>query len=109
METIRPFRIEVPSSEVEYLKQRLRSSRIPHLFDAGWEYGPPVEDIKRISKYWAEEFSWQSFEERLNELPNYEAAIAVDGFDPCQVHFIHQRSDSPDAIPLLFVHGCACA
>ncbi|KAJ3565238.1 hypothetical protein NPX13_g7578 [Xylaria arbuscula] len=105
MANIRPFRIEVPSSEVEGLKQRLLTSRIPELFEAGWEYGPPVEDIKRIAKYWAEEFSWPSFEKRLNDLPHYEATIAVSGFDPCQVHFIHQRSESPDAIPLLFVHG----
>ena len=46
-------------------------------------------------------------EAKLNELPNFEATVAVDGFEPFQLHFVHQKSPAPDAIPLLFVHGCA--
>lgn len=29
----------------------------------------------------------------------------MDGFEPVNVHFLHQKSDVPGAIPLLFVHG----
>jgi pimeloyl-ACP methyl ester carboxylesterase len=29
----------------------------------------------------------------------------VDGFGTYNVHFIHQRSDVPNAIPLIFLHG----
>ncbi|KAI0141734.1 alpha/beta-hydrolase [Xylariaceae sp. FL1272] len=105
MEAVRPFRIDVPSSEVEALNQKLKTSRIPDLFEANWERGPPSKDIQRISKYWLEEFSWRSFEKRLNQLPQYEATVTVDGFDPFPVHFIHQRSKTADAIPLLLVHG----
>ncbi|KAI0186722.1 Alpha/Beta hydrolase protein [Astrocystis sublimbata] len=91
MESVRPFQIDVPSSDVEGLQQRLRSSRIPELFETSWERGPPSDDIKRIAKYWADEFNWRAFEKRLNELPQYEATV--------------NRSKSADAIPLLFVHG----
>ncbi|KAI0805716.1 Alpha/Beta hydrolase protein [Xylaria sp. FL0064] len=104
MENIRPFQIDVPS-EIEGLNQRLRTSKIPELFEVDWEYGPPTNDIKRIAKYWVEEFSWRSFEKRLNKLPHYEATVTISNFEPFQVHFIHQRRESPDAIPLLFVHG----
>jgi pimeloyl-ACP methyl ester carboxylesterase len=31
--------------------------------------------------------------------------ISVDGFDPVDMHFLHQKSDISGAIPLLFVHG----
>ncbi len=33
--------------------------------------------------------------------------IAVDGFGELSVHYVHRRSAAKDAIPLLFVHGCA--
>ncbi|KAI0161744.1 Alpha/Beta hydrolase protein [Hypoxylon sp. FL1284] len=105
MGNVLPYRIDVPSSEIEWLNQRLLTSKVPDLFEADWERGPPTEDVKRISKYWREEFSWRSFEKRLNELPQYETTVTLGGFKPFQVHFIHQRSKSPDAIPLIFVHG----
>lgn len=107
MDNVRPFRINVPSTEVEWLNQKLLNSRIPQLFEDHGEYGPSTSEIRRISKYWREEFSWRSFEARLNELPQYEATITLDDFNPLQVHFVHQRSRSANAIPLLFIHGCA--
>ncbi|KAI1320902.1 Alpha/Beta hydrolase protein [Xylariaceae sp. FL0255] len=105
MANIRSFHIDIPSFEIEGLKSKLRTARIPELIGPDWEYGPPTEDVKRISKYWVDEFSWRSFERRLNQLPQYEATVAISGFDPIQVHFVHQRSESRDAIPLLFIHG----
>lgn len=107
MDSVRPYQIHVPTSEVEGLNQRLLNSRIPELFEQNWERGPPAEDIKRISEYWRDQFSWRAFEDRLNQLPQYETTITLSGFEPFQVHFIHQRSQSHDAIPLLFIHGCA--
>jgi pimeloyl-ACP methyl ester carboxylesterase len=41
----------------------------------------------------------------LNEFPQHIAKIKVVGFDTYDVHFIHQPSAVPNAIPLLFVHG----
>jgi hypothetical protein len=30
----------------------------------------------------------------------------VDGHGTLSIHYVHQRSSIPGAIPLLFVHGC---
>lgn len=107
MTDIRDYTVAVPPAALEELHQKLALSKFPGEIDGGgWERGAPVEDVKRIAKYWQEEFSWASFEERLNKLPHYEATISLEGFDPFQLHFIHQKSANPDAIPLLFVHGC---
>ena len=106
MTNIRPFKIDVPQSDIDELNTKLLGSRLPGVAEDSWERGTPIQDIKHISEHWRENFSWRSFEERLNRLPHYEATVAVDGFDPVQVHFIHQQSSAPDAIPLLFVHGC---
>ncbi|KAI4751079.1 alpha/beta-hydrolase, partial [Aureobasidium sp. EXF-8846] len=41
----------------------------------------------------------------LNELPNFKTNVNVDGFGDIELHFLHQQSPAPDAVPLLFVHG----
>ncbi|KAI1082402.1 epoxide hydrolase 1 [Whalleya microplaca] len=105
MSNIRPFKVVVPETDIQTLNQKLLESRLPDESADSWDRGTPLKDIRRISKYWLETFSWRSFEERLNQLPQFEATISVDGFDPLQVHFIHQRSSASDAIPLLFIHG----
>lgn len=109
MSNIQPYNISVPASEIDTLNQKLSLARFPESSDEDWERGTPAADLRRISQYWREEFSWKSYEDRLNQLPHYEATVSVDGFDPFRMHFIHQRSEAQDAIPLLFVHGCAYA
>jgi hypothetical protein len=44
-------------------------------------------------------------EAKLNELPNFKTNVTVDGFGDIDLHFLHQPSSTPDAVPLLFVHG----
>ncbi|OTB09273.1 hypothetical protein M426DRAFT_260586 [Hypoxylon sp. CI-4A] len=103
---IKPYEIKVSPSDVEDLNLRLLKARLPEDEpENDWERGPPIQDIRRIANYWHKSFSWARFEEKLNKLPNYEATISVDGFEPFQLHFLHQKSSSPDAIPLLFAHG----
>ncbi|OTA68819.1 alpha/beta-hydrolase [Hypoxylon sp. EC38] len=101
-----PYRISIPSSYVNELNQKLTNARFPDVADEGnWERGPPIANVRRIAKHWHQEFSWSRFEERLNKFPNYEATISVDGFEPFQLHFIHQKSTAPGAIPLIIFHG----
>lgn len=65
----------------------------------------PRSDIKRFVHHWRHKFDWRAQESKLNELPNYEVTVNVDGFGPIDMHFLHQKSDVKGAIPLLFVHG----
>ncbi|PNS19954.1 hypothetical protein CAC42_7921 [Sphaceloma murrayae] len=101
-----PYAISVPDSSLQDLKTRLSLARFPDELDgAGWDYGSPLADVKRLTAYWKDKFDWRKVEADLNKLPNYHTTITVPGFDPIDVHFLHQRSPSPDSIPLLFVHG----
>lgn len=106
MADIRDYEISIPSAAIEETRQKLALARFPD--DAGtddddWGRGVPVANLKQ---YWQDEFKWTEFEESLNQLPNFEATMTLDGFEPFGLHFIHQKSSNPDAIPLLFVHGC---
>ena len=78
---------------------------IDQLEGAGWDYGAPLDEIKRLAKYWETGFDWRAQEAKLNELPNFHRNIKPDGFLDLDIHYVHQKSSSSDAIPLLFIHG----
>ncbi|KEF54145.1 uncharacterized protein A1O9_09940 [Exophiala aquamarina CBS 119918] len=107
MADIQPFTISIPGKQLDDLKLRLSLARFPdELDEAGWEYGAPLADIKRITQYWKENYDWRAAEHRLNAtFLQFTTSITVEGFDPIKLHFIHQRSRIANAIPLLFVHG----
>ena len=66
---------------------------------------PTREEVKALTKYWIEEFDWRTVEKKLNAIPQFKTEIKVEGFDPIDIHFVHQKSDVKGAIPLLFLHG----
>lgn len=106
MADIKPYTISIPASRVDDLKQRLALARFPDELDgAGWDMGAPLEDVKRLTKYWTEKYDWRSAEQELNDLPHFITDIQCDGFESLAIHFIHQPSKVKNAIPLLFIHG----
>lgn len=107
MTSINPYTIAIPDNELEKLTQKLSTASFPdELDDAGWAYGAPLADIKRLTEYWKNGFDWRSEESKINSLPNFRTAIEIDGFGSLDIHFVHQKSNVEKAIPLLFSHGC---
>ena len=107
MASIKPYTLAVPDHRLQKLRTKLESAEFPDELDsAGWDYGAPLADVKRLIAYWREGFDWRKQEEEINKLPNFQTEISVDGFDPLNVHFVYQKSQTSTAIPLLFVHGC---
>lgn len=104
---LEPYKINVPDTALENLKQRLALTDLPdELDEAGWDLGSPLSDIRRLVSYWKNEFDWRKIESELNKLPHFRSSIQCAGFDPLEIHFVHQRSPISGAIPLLFCHGC---
>jgi len=99
--TIRPFTIAVPDSAIADLQQRLAATRFPdQIPGTGWDYGTDTAYLKELVEYWREDFDWRDQERALNAFDQF--VTTIDGVD---VHFIHQRSSHPDAMPLLLTHG----
>ncbi|WP_158841705.1 epoxide hydrolase family protein [Saccharothrix deserti] len=98
---IRPFRIDVPQSGLDDLDARLDAARWPDQpAGVGWSQGTPVPVVRELARYWRESFDWRAVERRINELPQFTTDI-----DGQTVHFLHIRSDAPDAFPVLLTHG----
>ncbi|KZT67062.1 alpha/beta-hydrolase [Daedalea quercina L-15889] len=104
--TEQPFRIAIPDSELDLLRKKLDLVRFPdELEGAGWDYGAPLADIKRLVARWKEGYDWRAAEASINEIPQFTRDIDVDGFGTLNIHYIHQTSTVKNAVPLLFIHG----
>ena len=98
---IRPFRIDVPQAELDDLADRLARVRwTDELPDAGWDYGVPLTEVRRLAEYWRDRYDWRAWEAKLNAYPQFTTEI-----DGQNVHFLHVRSPEPDAFPLILTHG----
>lgn len=103
-----PFDIAVPDSSISELKQKLSLTRWPsELDEAGWNYGSPLTDVKRLAKHWENSFDWRAQESKLNRLPQFKREVPVKGFEDIDMHYVYAPSKVDGAIPLLFVHGCS--
>lgn len=102
-----PYTISVPDEALDALRNKLAVATFPDELEAPdqWPYGAPLADVKRLAKYWQDGFDWRKAESRLNQLPNFRTQIEVKGFRPLDIHFVHRKSPSEKAIPLLFCHG----
>ena len=100
-ESIRPFRIAIPDSELEDLHQRLDRTRWPdELPRVGWDYGIPGDYLRELAHYWRHRYDWRAAEARLNQWPQF--MTTIDGAD---IHFAHIRSPESGATPLIITHG----
>jgi epoxide hydrolase len=96
-----PFAIHVPDDVLKDLKARLARTRFPDELDgASWDYGMNLGYLKGLVEYWRDRFDWRAQERRLNQFSQFKTRI--DGLD---IHFIHQRSKNPNALPLLLLNG----
>jgi len=106
MSDIKPYKISVPQEKLDRLQHKLALTDLPDEIDgSGWTHGSSLADIKRLVKYWQEEFDWRKAEAGLNKYPQFTTPIEVNDFGIYEVHFIHQESDTKNAIPLCFIHG----
>ncbi|MEV6099792.1 epoxide hydrolase family protein [Nocardia sp. NPDC051981] len=98
---IRPFTLDVPQSDLDYLHDRLDRARwAAQLPGTGWERGIPETALHELADYWRTEFDWRAQEAELNAFPQFTTEI-----DGQRIHFLHVRSERPDARPLLITHG----
>lgn len=97
----RPFTIDIPDTELDWVMDRVRAHR-PHdgPAEGGWGLGANADFMREFVAYWADGYDWRAAEAELNGFPQFVATI--DGLD---IHFIHVRSERADAQPILLSHG----
>ena len=98
---IRPFKIQIPEEALEDLRQRLSRTRWPdEILGSGWDYGSNLDYVKELVDYWRTQFNWRAQEKAMNEFAHFRADL-----DGLGVHFIHERGEGPDSLPIIITHG----
>lgn len=101
MKNVQPFKINVTEKVLEDLQTRLQNTRWIHpIENAGWDYGTNIDYLKQLVGYWQHKYNWRHQEKALNQFNHFKAEI-----DDYRLHFIHQRGNGPNAVPLLLLHG----
>lgn len=96
---VRPFTVSVPDTELADLRDRLSRTRFPRPSPTdNWDVGTPNSYLRETVVAWRE-FDWRAAEAGINAVPHFLTEIEGQ-----PIHFIHVRSASPDATPLLLAH-----
>ncbi|KAJ9641420.1 hypothetical protein H2199_005390 [Coniosporium tulheliwenetii] len=97
-----------------------------------WSQGAKVKEVQRLARFWQDEYDWKAQEvcmllslvfsdtvrqqsspltdlntqDRIQQMAeHFLVKLDVPGYGLLDLHFVHRRSTSPHAIPLLFRHG----
>ncbi|MCY4344741.1 MAG: epoxide hydrolase [Gammaproteobacteria bacterium] len=101
MTTIEPFAIDVPAADIDSLKSRLAATRWPEAETPDdWSQGVPLAYAQEFCSYWAERYDWSARQALMNRFAQFRTTV-----QDLKIHFIHHRSPSPEARPLLITHG----
>jgi len=105
---VQAFEAHTSDAELGDLRARLAAARLPEaetVYRAApdprrWDQGVPLADLIDVVNYWRTEYDWRAFEARLNKIGHFRTVI-----DGLGIHFLHSRSQRPDATPLILTHG----
>lgn len=107
--SIEPF--EIPSFTPEQLSDlhtRIEKTIFPQELTLseekiGWKYGTPNSAIKPLLEKWKNNYDWEKARSEMNQWHHYK--ITLDKYHSLKLHFIHEPSNDPNAIPILLLHG----
>jgi pimeloyl-ACP methyl ester carboxylesterase len=98
---VTPFQIEVDNAVLLDLRRRLEATRWPgEIPGSGWDYGTNLDYLKELTQYWHAEFDWRAQEQLINSFSHFKTTVDGQG-----IHFIHERGQGPNPIPLVITHG----
>ncbi|SEW45775.1 Pimeloyl-ACP methyl ester carboxylesterase [Chitinophaga sp. YR573] len=100
-ESIHPFKVHIPESELVDLKKRIKATRWTEKETVDdYSQGVKSKTVHELADYWLTNHDWRKAEARLNAYPQF--TTKIDGLD---IHFIHVRSKERNALPIILVHG----
>lgn len=56
--------------------------------------------LQEFVQHWLTSYDWRKWEARLNSFAQFTQPI-----QGIELHYVHERSAQPDAVPLLLLHG----
>ncbi len=101
MTAITPFTIAISDDRLADLDRRLGATLFPgDVPGAGWRAGPTTAFVRGMVERLRHGYDWRAAERAINAHPQFLTEI-----DGQTIHFLHVRSGTASATPLLLLHG----
>ncbi|KAK6212683.1 hypothetical protein LQW54_004950 [Pestalotiopsis sp. IQ-011] len=105
-----PFQVEIDRELLSVTKQKLALARYPEeqedFGEDDWSQGAKVKRVKELAEYWQTQYDWQKHQQYINDaFRHYLVKLEVPGYGELILHYTHNKSERPDAVPMLFSHG----
>ncbi|KAF7351957.1 Alpha/beta-hydrolase [Mycena venus] len=103
---VKPFKIDL-AGEIPHLKSLVNSTRLPATAlypNAGPSKGIDLETLRDLRTDWLTKYDWEAQQAELNQFSVVEFSLNVSDHW-ITVHFVHEKSAEPDAIPVILLHG----
>ncbi|KAJ6594447.1 Alpha/Beta hydrolase protein [Mycena capillaripes] len=100
---VKPFKIDL-TAKIPRLKSLVNNTHLPakalYPDDGSGEKGIELDVLRKLQTEWVTTFDWEAQQAELNQFKHFTAVIEKQ-----TVHFIHEKSTDPDAIPVILLHG----
>jgi microsomal epoxide hydrolase len=101
MNTVQPFKVNVPQNVLDDLQQRLARTRwTDEVKGSCWDYGTNLDYLKELVDYWQHQYDWRKHEAELNKYQQFRTEV-----DGVGIHFIRERGQGPNPTPIVLIHG----
>lgn len=98
---LEPFRIQVPDSDIEDLRDRLARTRWAEDFEnADWRYGMNGDYLHELVEYWLDGYDWRAQESVMNSFDHLRGEV-----DGTPIHVLVAEGRGKRRIPLILNHG----
>lgn len=99
---IKAFEILIPDEKIELLHRKIDLTRWPdEVNDERWTLGAKKSYLEGAVETWRNGFDWRKHEAKLNEAGSFKFKTESG----LELHYLHKKSGSKNAIPLLLTHG----
>ncbi|KAF7351959.1 Epoxide hydrolase domain protein [Mycena venus] len=99
---VKLFKIDL-AGEIPHLKSLVKNTRLPATAlypNAGPSKGIDLETLRNLRTDWLTKYDWEAQQAELNQFNHFTTVI-----EGITVHFVHEKSAEPDAIPVILLHG----
>ena len=95
------FKVAATDDVLQRIRRRVADAHLPRTAQgSGWTFGVDAQWFASLLDYWRQEYDWRAQERVINAMPQFTTM-----FGGRRLHFVHQRSANPNAVPLLLLHG----
>ncbi|KAI1176688.1 alpha/beta-hydrolase [Nemania sp. FL0916] len=104
---VSPFKVNI-SDRVPHMLDLIQNTHLPaadyvaaHMsLNDTLSTGISLQTLESLTNQWVNNFNWDEEQATINKLNHF--TVNIEGID---VHFIHEKSGNPNAIPIILLHG----